>query len=228
MDSRLNGEFPDVLQPWYADDAAKMSAPADVAACFRRLQELGPHFGYHPSPSKSWCICSAAAEPPSRPAAQRRRGRLPPARPWRRRRLRLRRRPPRLSCGAGARCAGIAASSPRLVRGGGGGGERARRRPPRCSCGAAAEGRRASDTPASPRVIRGRRGGGKRSGATPDPPAAQRLRRGVTGSQSPSSGSPAAILIIIKLLPGANSVVTTLAHSNCPLHCNSQHSKKLL
>ena len=64
----LRREFPDVLQPWYADDAAMMGAPADAAACFRRLQELGPHFGYHPSSSKSWCICSAAAEPPSRNA----------------------------------------------------------------------------------------------------------------------------------------------------------------
>ena len=47
----LRREFPAVLQPWYADNTAMMGAPADVAACFRRLQELGPHFGYHPSPS---------------------------------------------------------------------------------------------------------------------------------------------------------------------------------
>ena len=45
-----------------------LGAPADVAACFRQLQELGPNFRYHPSSSKSWCICSAAAEPPSRDA----------------------------------------------------------------------------------------------------------------------------------------------------------------
>ena len=64
----LRREFPSVLQPWYADGAAMMGVPADVAACFRRLQELGPHFDFHPLPSKSWCICSAAAEPPSRDA----------------------------------------------------------------------------------------------------------------------------------------------------------------
>ena len=31
----LQKEFPDVLQPWYADDAAMQGPPARVAACIR-------------------------------------------------------------------------------------------------------------------------------------------------------------------------------------------------
>ena len=62
----------------------------------------------------------------------------------------------------------------------------------RCSCGTAAKSRCASDTTASPRLIHGRRSGVKRSGATPDPSAAQRRRRGVAASWPPPSGSPTA------------------------------------
>ena len=60
----LREEFPMVLQPWYADNAAMMGAPADVAAaaCMRRLEQLGPMFGYHPGLDKSWGICLAAVE----------------------------------------------------------------------------------------------------------------------------------------------------------------------
>ena len=62
----------------------------------------------------------------------------------------------------------------------------------RCSCGTAAKSRCASDTTASPRLIHGRHSGVKRSGATPDPSAAQRRRRGVAASWPPPSGSPTA------------------------------------
>ena len=33
----LRKEFPDVLQPWYADDAAMQGSPARVVACFKIL-----------------------------------------------------------------------------------------------------------------------------------------------------------------------------------------------
>ena len=40
----------------------------EIVSCYWKIQIWKNHFGYHPSPSKSWCICSAAAEPPSRDA----------------------------------------------------------------------------------------------------------------------------------------------------------------
>ena len=42
----LQKEFPDILQPWYADDAAMQGPPARVAACFKLLCKLGPMFGW--------------------------------------------------------------------------------------------------------------------------------------------------------------------------------------
>ena len=41
----LRERFLDVLQPWYADDAAMQGRPDRVAACFKLLCNLGPHFG---------------------------------------------------------------------------------------------------------------------------------------------------------------------------------------
>ena len=58
----LRERFPDVLQPWYADDAAMQGRPARVAACFKLLCDLGPHFGYFPEPEKSFAICPLATE----------------------------------------------------------------------------------------------------------------------------------------------------------------------
>ena len=47
----LQKEFPDVLQPWYADDAAMQGPPGRVAACFKLLCKLlGSMFGYYPEP----------------------------------------------------------------------------------------------------------------------------------------------------------------------------------
>ena len=54
--------FPDVLQPWYADDAAMQGRPDQVAAWFKLLCDLGPHFGYFPEPEKSFAICPLATE----------------------------------------------------------------------------------------------------------------------------------------------------------------------
>ena len=58
----LRMEFPDVLQPWYVDDAAMQGPPARVAACFKLLCKLGPKFGYYPEPEKSFAICPLAVE----------------------------------------------------------------------------------------------------------------------------------------------------------------------
>ena len=51
-----------VLQPWYADNAAMQGRPDRVAACFKLLCDLGPHFNYFPEPEKSFSICPLALE----------------------------------------------------------------------------------------------------------------------------------------------------------------------
>ena len=53
----LRKEYPDVLQPWYANDAAMQGVPSRVAKCFKLLTEVGPMFGYLPEPEKSFAIC---------------------------------------------------------------------------------------------------------------------------------------------------------------------------
>ena len=58
----LRRKFPRVLQPWYADDMAAMGVPDEVAGCVVELQRVGPMFGYHPEPEKSWGICPLADE----------------------------------------------------------------------------------------------------------------------------------------------------------------------
>ena len=44
----LMENFPDVLQPWYADNAAMQGAPARVAECFKMLIKVGLMSGYLP------------------------------------------------------------------------------------------------------------------------------------------------------------------------------------
>ena len=58
----LREEYPDVLQPWYSDDAAMQGVPSRVAKCFKLLTEVGPMFGYLPKPEKSFSICPLASE----------------------------------------------------------------------------------------------------------------------------------------------------------------------
>ena len=58
----LRKEYLDVLQPWYADDAAMQRVPSRVAKCFKLLTEVGPMFGYLPEPEKSFAICPLASE----------------------------------------------------------------------------------------------------------------------------------------------------------------------
>ena len=56
----LREAAPSVMQPWYADDAAMMGSSDEVAATVIKLIKLGPHFGYHPKPDKSFVICFLA------------------------------------------------------------------------------------------------------------------------------------------------------------------------
>ena len=58
----LREAYPDVLQPWYANDAVMQGPPDQVAACFKLLCKAGPMFGYFPKPEKSCAICPLAAE----------------------------------------------------------------------------------------------------------------------------------------------------------------------
>ena len=59
---RLRTACADVLQPWFADDAAMQGSPSSVAECFKLLLAIGPHFGYYPEPAKSFAICPLATE----------------------------------------------------------------------------------------------------------------------------------------------------------------------
>jgi hypothetical protein len=50
---QLKDEFPDVFQPWYADDAGGGGKFQRIRQYFLRLVELGPEYGYFPEPSNS-------------------------------------------------------------------------------------------------------------------------------------------------------------------------------
>ena len=50
----LQKEQEDVMQPWFADDAAMMGKAPAVASCFEKLIEVGSHVGYNPEPAKSF------------------------------------------------------------------------------------------------------------------------------------------------------------------------------
>jgi hypothetical protein len=49
---QLKDEFPEVDQPWHADDAAAVAAFPRIRAMFEHLLELGPGYGCHPESSK--------------------------------------------------------------------------------------------------------------------------------------------------------------------------------
>ena len=52
----LKTEFPDVTQPWYADNAGALGMFAKIKAYFYSLKRHGPGQGYYPEPSKSELI----------------------------------------------------------------------------------------------------------------------------------------------------------------------------
>ena len=49
-------EYQHLKQIWYADDAAAGGKLDDIQKWWTKLCKLGPTFGYHPKPSKSWVI----------------------------------------------------------------------------------------------------------------------------------------------------------------------------
>jgi hypothetical protein len=53
---QLKAEFPQVEQPWYADDACTGAIFDKIERFFWRLCEIGPLFGYYPEPTKSILI----------------------------------------------------------------------------------------------------------------------------------------------------------------------------
>jgi hypothetical protein len=59
----LRAEFPDVLQPWYADDGVMHGQGSRVAPCFQELCRAGPMFGYYPEVEKSIVICPLGDQP---------------------------------------------------------------------------------------------------------------------------------------------------------------------
>jgi hypothetical protein len=50
---QLKAELPQVEQLWCADDAGAGGKFEDIRRLFRRLEEIGPNYGYVPEPSKS-------------------------------------------------------------------------------------------------------------------------------------------------------------------------------
>jgi hypothetical protein len=49
---QLKAEFPEVKQPWYAEDAGAGGKFSEIRHFFSRLVEIGPNFGNYPEPSK--------------------------------------------------------------------------------------------------------------------------------------------------------------------------------
>ena len=54
----LKKSFPELDQTWYADDACSGGKFDSIKLHFRKLQEIGPLYGYYPEPSKSILIVS--------------------------------------------------------------------------------------------------------------------------------------------------------------------------
>ena len=52
----LTAKFPDLFQPWYADDAAAAGLLEQLKQCFIELELVGPRFGYFPECTKSICV----------------------------------------------------------------------------------------------------------------------------------------------------------------------------
>jgi hypothetical protein len=56
---KLKEEFPDVMQHWYVDDAGAAAKFSRIKQHFKRLQKIGPSFGYFPDPSKIIIVTSS-------------------------------------------------------------------------------------------------------------------------------------------------------------------------
>jgi hypothetical protein len=54
----LKKACPEVVQTWYADDAGAAGKFKAIKQQFAKLQEIGPHYGYYPEPTKSILIVS--------------------------------------------------------------------------------------------------------------------------------------------------------------------------
>ena len=54
--SKLMERCPNVKQAWYADDATGASTCSDLRSWWDELTGLGPLFGYHPNPSKTYLV----------------------------------------------------------------------------------------------------------------------------------------------------------------------------
>ena len=49
----LQKDYPDVLIPWYADDAAIVGPVKRNAQLLNQITKYGPDYGYYPEPAKS-------------------------------------------------------------------------------------------------------------------------------------------------------------------------------
>jgi hypothetical protein len=56
MIRQLKTKYPELRQPWYADDAGALGSFDDIIRMFTELMKIGPDFGYFPNPSKSILI----------------------------------------------------------------------------------------------------------------------------------------------------------------------------
>jgi hypothetical protein len=59
MIKHLKTLYPDLKQPWYADDAGALGSFDDIIRMFTELVRIGPDFGYFPNPSKSILVTPA-------------------------------------------------------------------------------------------------------------------------------------------------------------------------
>ena len=50
------------MQPCYTDDVVMMEKALGVVGCFQLLMKIGPDFGYHLEPTKSFYICPLVDE----------------------------------------------------------------------------------------------------------------------------------------------------------------------
>jgi hypothetical protein len=60
--AHLRRMFPEVLQPWFADDGTMDGEGSQVAACFVELNRVGHMFGYYPEVAKSIAVCPLESE----------------------------------------------------------------------------------------------------------------------------------------------------------------------